>query len=184
MSLHPAIILQHGMSPLEIAAWKGSTDVVKILLACPQLIVTSSNKLGTNALLKAALCDRTDACRVLVEDARIDINATEMEGYLQGSTALHLAASNGKVEMVRILLGAAGINVNAVDKCGRTPLHVAANRGGPSHVNTVRVLLEDSRVDVNAADKVCVRCVCVFVVCEVTSGYLLYSTVPTMRRMV
>eukprot|EP01104_Vermistella_antarctica_P012899 TRINITY_DN3810_c0_g1_i7.p1 TRINITY_DN3810_c0_g1~~TRINITY_DN3810_c0_g1_i7.p1 ORF type:complete len:390 (-),score=51.42 TRINITY_DN3810_c0_g1_i7:80-1081(-) len=42
-----------------------------------------------------------------------------------GSTALHHAAENGRIEMVGFLLGQGQTNVNAQDRWGMTPLHRA-----------------------------------------------------------
>jgi ankyrin repeat protein len=55
-----------------------------------------------------------------------------------GETPLHLAAWNGYVDVVRLLLEK-GANVNAQAKNGRTPLHQAARDG---RVDLVRLLLE------------------------------------------
>jgi ankyrin repeat protein len=56
----------------------------------------------------------------------------------EGWTALHWAASAGRDAAVAVLLDA-GLEVNARDVMGNTPLLVAADEG---HVGVVRVLLE------------------------------------------
>lgn len=59
--------------------------------------------------------------RVLVEKG-VDVNAADVEGY----TALHLAVTEKRLEIVRELIKS-GANVNAESKC--TPLHLACMVG-------------------------------------------------------
>ncbi|XP_067142958.1 ankyrin repeat domain-containing protein 6-like [Centruroides vittatus] len=62
----------------------------------------------------------------------------------EGRTALHLAAANGHVDIVKILLHY-GAKVNTADVAGYTPLHQASTEG---HVEVVRLLLKNgSHVD-------------------------------------
>jgi ankyrin repeat protein len=55
-----------------------------------------------------------------------------------GDTLLHLAASNGNIDDMRILIRA-GSDVNRAGEKGETPLHLAARFG---EVEVVRLLLE------------------------------------------
>jgi len=71
-----------------------------------------------------------------------------MVGKRGSSIPLHLAASEGDVELVKELLEQ-GLNVNARDMHGLTPLHVAALKG---HTEVAKVLLEHG-ADVNAREE-------------------------------
>ena len=62
-------------------------------------------------------------------------------------TPLHLAATGGHIEIVRLLLEK-GADINARDIKG-TPLHWAASRG---HLEVVRWLVENG-ADINARDE-------------------------------
>jgi len=64
-----------------------------------------------------------------------------------GNSALHLAASNGNVEVVRLLLAHHAV-VNVANKMGSRPIISAAVRSDP---DIVRMLI-DAGADVNAAD--------------------------------
>jgi ankyrin repeat protein len=66
------------------------------------------------------------------------------------STPLHLAARQGHLDIVRILLDRAGANTNARDWLNCTPLHGAASEG---HLEIVRILLDRAGSDANARDK-------------------------------
>ena len=63
-------------------------------------------------------------------------------------TALHLAAANGHVDVVKVLIQN-GADVNAVDEYKFTALHLAARHG---HVDIAKVLIENG-ADVNAVQK-------------------------------
>lgn len=65
-------------------------------------------------------------------------------------TPLWLATANGHEAVVKLLLAAPRINVNAIDRFGQTPLGRAAENG---HEAVVRLLLAAPRIDVNATDR-------------------------------
>ena len=69
--------------------------------------------------------------------------------YGHGWTALFWAATNGHTGIVRALLAAPGLDVNAADDDGWTALMTAARKG---HTETVTALLAAPGLDVNAAD--------------------------------
>ena len=47
-----------------------------------------------------------------------------------GTTPLHLAASNGHLEVVKLLVVEFKADVHAKDRCKKTPLHKAVTSGG------------------------------------------------------
>ena len=61
---------------------------------------------------------------------------TPNSDYSDGETALHVAAQQGKHELVEALL-ANGANVNARDNKGRTPLHLASANGARDVVDVL-----------------------------------------------
>ena len=63
-----------------------------------------------------------------------------------GSTALHLAAWNGKLEVVQYLLEKGGAEVNVKNNSGSTALHWAADKG---HLEMVKYLFEKGGAEVN-----------------------------------
>jgi ankyrin repeat protein len=80
---------------------------------------------GGGDLLKAAKHGKTDLVRALLDQEAADIDETR-NGY--GNSALHLAATYGHLETVRLLL-AKGANVEATNSKGKSPLYYAACEG-------------------------------------------------------
>lgn len=67
----------------------------------------------------------------------------------EGRTAMHFAACNENVNIMRFLVGNFGMNVEAVSDDGDTPLHCAIQY---ERHDTVEYLIEECHVDVNATD--------------------------------
>lgn len=80
---------------------------------------------GQTCLHVAVLLDSTTCLRLLLHQSRrpLHVNAVSHDGV----TALHLAVQRGNADAVRCLLSA-GVDVNVVDKCGRTALFYALTR--------------------------------------------------------
>lgn len=75
-------------------------------------------------------------------------NPNEMDG--RGETPLHVAAAEGRVGTVRVLLARPDVDPNKTAVDGKTSLHVAAERG---HVDVVTCLTRDDRTNRNARDR-------------------------------
>lgn len=80
----------------------------------------------------------------LKKAAVADINTTQ-----DGFTALHFAASECQVEVVKELVKRPGIFIDSVNNEQRTPLHIAAQRGS---LEICRILCECPSVDKNPKD--------------------------------
>lgn len=79
---------------------------------------------GATPLIVALEAGKTPLARSLVVNRGADVHRRT----LSGTTALHVSAAAGFVDMVELLVRF-GADVNAVDRSGRTPLHAAAERG-------------------------------------------------------
>ena len=82
-------------------------------------------------ILKAAMENRLDVLKKLIEEGK-----SIHDKYIDGKTALHLAATYGHTECVRLLL-IEGKSINDKDNSGLTALHLAAMEG---HTECVRLL--------------------------------------------
>lgn len=94
-------------------------------------------------LLAAALAGQTEIVNQLLEIG-VDVTIPEKDGY----TVMHAAAFQGRAEVVKILL-AHGIDANDVGIDGFTPFHRTLWMSSERHLETMRVFLEDGKVDVD-----------------------------------
>jgi hypothetical protein len=125
------------------AVQKGSSVAARSYLsmgASPD--VHESHPIEWSALQFAIVAEKADQLVRLLLEAGADV--TWMSG--DGLTALHVAALRGEREVVKILCGKRGSELNRRNPWGQTPLHLAAGGG---HTQVVRLLLE------NGADSRC-----------------------------
>jgi ankyrin repeat protein len=72
----------------------------------------------------------------------LEIGADHKATDLNGNTFYHLAARDGRMEIVQAFID--DIDLASVNKDGDTPLHLAAKSG---HVQVVELLLQKSKLD-------------------------------------
>jgi ankyrin repeat protein len=107
-------------APLIMAAYKGYTDIVRLLLEAGADITAVDPGMKATALHAAAYAGRTAAARLLIEHG-IDI---DKQGPYNGYTALHDAIWQNNVETAEVLIDA-GANLDIKSNAGETPLALA-----------------------------------------------------------
>ncbi|KAK4324357.1 hypothetical protein Pmani_004984 [Petrolisthes manimaculis] len=127
----------NGNTAMHYAVSHGNFDVVSVLLDSRVCNVNQQNKAGyTAAMLVSLAVIRTEVHTAVVKRlfqmADVNIKASQ-----HGQTALMLAVSHGRLDMVRLLVGA-GADVNIQDEDGSTALMCAAEHG---HLPIVGFLL-------------------------------------------
>jgi ankyrin repeat protein/serine/threonine protein kinase len=130
-------------TPLLVASFKGHATVVQLLLGARGVITDVASVVGTTPLHAAVRCGWPKVVELLVEKGA---NVNAKDG--QKKTPLLIACALGRAEVVQVLLGARGVNVECAGDQGVVPLHVAAHEGWGGVVE----LLVAKGAKVNAKD--------------------------------
>lgn len=112
-----------GGHPLHLAAALGRTEILTLLVARGADPEARDAK-GRTPLILSTIAGHAGAVEALL-DSSTDPDASEP---YQGTTALHNAAFNGRLEVIELLL-AHGAALDPLDSDGGTPLHWAVGNG-------------------------------------------------------
>ncbi|TFK15510.1 transient receptor potential cation channel subfamily M member 3 [Platysternon megacephalum] len=127
----------NGNTALHYSVSHSNFEIVKLLLDANVCNVNHQNKAGYTPIMLAALAavEAEKDMRIVAELFGCgDVNAKASQA---GQTALMLAVSHGRIDMVKALL-ACGADVNIQDDEGSTALMCASEHG---HVEIVKLLL-------------------------------------------
>ncbi|XP_059174295.1 uncharacterized protein LOC131954546 [Physella acuta] len=134
-------VLKNGNNALLVAAGRGHTELVSLLLD-QKADVNSVNQIGENAFIKAALKGQTETVKFLLTKD-YNINQKDNTNY----TALMLACQEGHLSTVELLLQH-NARLSYATKEGNNALLLAASEG---HTAVVELLL-DQDADVNSVN--------------------------------
>ena len=132
--------------PLWQLCKEGQLEMLRTAVAQKE-DVNCRDEENRTALFWAVIGDHTSIVRHLLKQPGIDVNVKEDQ---DGMTALAIAAINGNVEIVQLLLTTKSLNANSTIKDGEFALTLAARRG---HFSVMKLLLNDGRVSVNQTTK-------------------------------
>ncbi|NXF74114.1 KANK3 protein, partial [Sclerurus mexicanus] len=138
----------NGNTALHYSVSHSNFHIVQLLLDTGICNVDHQNKAGYTALMLAALAaveqeDDMNVVRRLFSMGNVNAKASQA-----GQTALMLAVSHGRQEMVEALL-ACGADVNLQDEEGSTALMCACEHG---RVETVKLLLAQPTCNISIVD--------------------------------
>ncbi|KAF8791721.1 KN motif and ankyrin repeat domain-containing [Argiope bruennichi] len=138
----------NGNTALHYAISYGNFDVVSILIDSKVCDVNKKNKAGYTSIMLVALADMKNDAHHYVVQRIFSIGDINIKATQNGQTALMLAVSHGKKDIVKMLLEA-GAEVNLQDKDGSTALMCAAEHG---HIEIVKILLSHPECDPTIVD--------------------------------
>ncbi|MHC4798404.1 MAG: ankyrin repeat domain-containing protein [Planctomycetota bacterium] len=106
------------LTPLNLAAYRGQAEIVKILLNAGADVTIGDNE-NSQPIHNAAVGGHLEVVDILINHG-VDINCQDDNG----ATALSFAVSYGRSEMVKYLLSM-GVDPTIKNTYGRPPLHLA-----------------------------------------------------------
>ncbi|XP_077080673.1 KN motif and ankyrin repeat domain-containing protein 3 [Siphateles boraxobius] len=150
------ILLEHivnmtdgnGNTALHYSVSHSNFTVVDLLLDTGMCNVDQQNKAGYTAVMLAALSAVKEEDDMAVVQKLFGLGNVNAKASQAGQTALMLAVSHGRQEMVRALLDC-GANVNIQDDEGSTALMCASEHG---RAEIVSLLLEQPGCDISVVD--------------------------------
>lgn len=116
---------KRGRTPLHLACIRGILPIAKYLIESAGAQVDTKDAEGWTPLAIAVANEHEILARWLVASGGASV---ERAVTARGWTILHIAASIGKLSMVKLALKVFNVPVNATDHNGRTALHYAIAR--------------------------------------------------------
>ncbi|XP_053148741.1 KN motif and ankyrin repeat domain-containing protein 3 isoform X2 [Hemicordylus capensis] len=138
----------NGNTALHYSVSHSNFDIVQLLLDTGACNVNHQNKAGYTALMLAALAAVEQEDDMAVVRRLFGMGNVNAKASQAGQTALMLAVSHGRQEMVEALLDC-GADINLQDEEGSTALMCACEHG---RAGTVRLLLSQPACDVSIVD--------------------------------
>ncbi|XP_022660119.1 uncharacterized protein LOC111249912 isoform X6 [Varroa destructor] len=140
----------NGNTALHYAVSHGNFTVVTRLLDSRATDVNKQNRAGYTPVMLAALASlgTNEATQRAIVHRLFQMGDVNSKASQNGQTALMLAASHGRADMVKALLET-GADPNTQDNDGSTALMCAAEHG---YIDVVRMLLANPDVEINIAD--------------------------------
>ncbi|CAC5404564.1 MIB [Mytilus coruscus] len=119
-------------------------DILKYVLGSKTAKFATENSRGFNVLHWAVLKDNKDSVEIIISNDKTCVDSKMKDG----STAMHIAAANDRVEIASILQSKGAANMNIRDSMKRTPLILAVSQGKKKTME----LLITVGCDINAQD--------------------------------
>ncbi|XP_069784049.1 KN motif and ankyrin repeat domain-containing protein 3 isoform X2 [Narcine bancroftii] len=140
----------NGNTALHYCVSHSNFQIVRLLLDTGVCHVDWQNKAGYTAIMLAALAAMETEADMKIVKQLFSLGNVNAKASQAGQTALMLAVSHGRIEMVKALLDC-GANVNSQDNEGSTSLMCACEHG---RMEIVKVLLDHPECNISLTDNV------------------------------
>jgi len=138
----------NGNTALHYSVSHGNFDVVSILLDSKVANCNILNKAGYTCSMLISLAVLANETHRAVVNRLFSTSDLNLRASQHGQTALMLAVSHGRLDMVELLVEA-GADLNIRDEDGSTALMCAAEHG---HLEIVKYLLQHPDINIGATD--------------------------------
>merc|ERR1719295_2508386 len=138
----------NGNTALHYSVSHGNFDVVSILLDSKVANANILNKAGYTCTMLVSLALISSETHRAIVKKLFSISDLNLRASQHGQTALMLAVSHGRLDMVQ-LLTEAGADLNIRDEDGSTALMCAAEHG---HMEIVKLLMHHPDINISAKD--------------------------------
>jgi ankyrin repeat protein len=147
-TVNERVYCKDGITPLGHVIANNRPDLVRQMVSVHPNMVHWVDQNDKSPLHIAALLDRAEIVRILVQQPQIQVN---QKGLKSGITAMHIAAAQGHDDVVLQLLKSPAIDLTIKDASGHTAQQMAQAKG---HVSIVSMLVRKAIVqDVDALRK-------------------------------
>ena len=139
----PAEALNDADTAFHWAVWGIKFDAASMLYELQPDLVNKTDSEGDTALHWACLNSRCGIVKKLIQNFNADTEVISSQVGI-GAAPLHIAATQGDLDICKFLIDNCDVQVNVKDSNGDTPLHLAVSF---EHLSVVTYLLQSKLVD-------------------------------------
>ncbi|RDH39931.1 MAG: hypothetical protein CFE62_006395, partial [Candidatus Aquirickettsiella gammari] len=135
----------NGWTPLHSVAANGHLGILEYLIH-QGADLSATDNIGDSTLDKAIKASHLHVVKYLINEQGLDVNTPNR---LSGQIPLHLAATSGRLEIIKYLISQ-GADLSAADNIGDSTMDKTIKAG---HLHVVKYLINEQGLDVNTPNR-------------------------------